>query len=40
MKIQKKSAFIKRNLIRYAKTERDVMAIIDHPFMSKIYYSF
>ncbi len=40
MKILPKDKVIKNNLIRYALTERKIMALVDHPFVIKLNYSF
>ena len=40
MKILPKQKIIKHNLIRYAITERKVMASVNHPFIIKLKYSY
>lgn len=40
MKILKKDRMIKDNLMKYAKTEKDVLSIMSHPFIVKLNYSF
>lgn len=40
MKVLNKKQIIGQNLVRYAKTERDVMTITKHPFSIGIKYAF
>ncbi len=40
MKVLKKKALKAQNLIRYAKTERNVLSITKHPFMVGLNYAF
>ena len=40
MKILTKSKIRSQNLIKYAMTERNVMSIMEHPFIVKLRYSF
>jgi hypothetical protein len=40
MKVLPKSKFIGHNLIRYALTERNVLSILNHPFIVKLRYAF
>jgi serine/threonine protein kinase len=40
MKVLHKSRIMKHNLIRYALTERNVLAITSHPFIVKLRYAF
>lgn len=40
MKILSKDKVMTKNLRRYALTERNVMSVINHPFMVKLNYAF
>ena len=40
MKVINKDTIIKHNLVRYAKTERNVLQISHHPFIVKLIYAF
>lgn len=40
MKVLQKDKIINQNLVRYAKAERDVLSIVNHPFMVKLNYAF
>ena len=40
MKVLPKSKFIGHNLIRYALTERNVLSMLNHPFLVKLRYAF
>jgi len=40
MKILKKSAIVARGEVEHTKTEKSVMAKIDHPFLAKLHWSF
>ena len=40
MKVLPKSKFIGPNLIRYALTERNVLSMLNHPFIVKLRYAF
>lgn len=40
MKILEKENYIKYNMIKYAKTERNVLKLMNHPFIVKLKYSF
>jgi serine/threonine protein kinase len=40
MKVLPKSKFIGHNLIRYALTERNVLSMLNHPFIVKLRYAF
>ena len=40
MKIIKKSALEHRNQRIHAKNEREIMEVIDHPFLVKLHYAF
>lgn len=35
-----KDKIINQNLVRYAKAERDVLSIVNHPFMVKLNFAF
>jgi serine/threonine protein kinase len=40
MKVLSKDQVMNKNLRRYALTERNVMSVINHPFMVKLNYAF
>ena len=40
MKVLKKDKVFQQNLTRYAKTERNVLSYMDHPFIVKLFYAF
>ncbi|KAL3811159.1 hypothetical protein ACHAXA_001374 [Cyclostephanos tholiformis] len=40
MKILRKSHLVRRRQIERTKTERKVLALLDHPFIMKMYYAF
>lgn len=40
MKILNKKQILGQNLVKYAKTERDVLTYINHPFIVGLKYSF
>ena len=40
MKVIDKKKILSQNLTRYAKTERDVLAISSHNFIVKMYFAF
>jgi len=40
MKILNKKQILGQNLVRYAKTERDVLTYIKHPFIVGLKYAF
>lgn len=40
MKVLSKDKVMTKNLKRYALTERNVMSVINHPFMVKLFYAF
>lgn len=40
MKVCNKESIFSQNLTKYAKTERDVLALADHPFVVKMYFAF
>lgn len=40
MKILSKDKILGKNLKRYALTERNVMSVINHPFMVRLHYAF
>lgn len=40
MKVLKKEKVINHNLIRYAKTERNVLSVMEHPFIVKLHFAF
>ena len=40
MKILKKSAIAKRNQVLHTKSERDILAKMEHPFIVGLYYAF
>lgn len=40
MKVLRKDRILNQNLTRYAKTERNVLSIMDHPFIVKLNYAF
>lgn len=40
MKVLKKKAMIKRNQVQHIKAERQIMEIINHPFIIKLRYAF
>ncbi len=40
MKVLQKERIINQNLIRYAQTERDILSIMNHPFIVKLNFAF
>jgi serine/threonine protein kinase len=40
MKVIDKQTILSQNLTRYAKTERDVLALSNHNFIVKMYFAF
>jgi len=40
MKVLSKDKVATKNLQRYALTERNVMSVINHPFMAKLFFAF
>lgn len=40
MKVLQKDRIINQNLVRYAKTERNIMSIMNHPFIVKLNFAF
>jgi hypothetical protein len=40
MKVINKAEIMKQNIIKYAKTERDVLALSNFSFIVKMYFSF
>ena len=40
MKVLKKHHVIKRNQVEHTKTERNVLSMIDHPFIVRLRYAF
>lgn len=40
MKVLSKDRVMTKNLQRYALTERNVMSVINHPFMVKLHFAF
>ena len=40
MKVLTKAKIMGHNLTRYAMTERNVMSVVDHPFIVKLNYAF
>ena len=40
MKILNKKQILGQNLVKYAKTERDVLTYVNHPFIVGLKYSF
>ena len=40
MKVLKKDRIVKQNLTRYAKTERNVLSIMNHPFIVGLNFAF
>lgn len=40
MKVLSKDKVATKNLQRYAITERNVMSVINHPFMAKLFFAF
>ncbi len=40
MKVLSKDKVMTKNLKRYALTERNVMSVINHPFMAKLFFAF
>lgn len=40
MKVMDKQHFKKKNIMRYARTERNVLKIMNHPFIVKLNYAF
>ena len=40
MKILDKEKFIQKNLVKYAKTERNILKIMSHPFIVSLNYAF
>ena len=40
MKIMNKKQIMNNNLVKYAKTERDVLTFVKHPFIVGLKYSF
>ena len=40
MKILDKELVINKNLMKYVNAERNVLSVLDHPFMVKLYFAF
>lgn len=40
MKVLNKTKILSQNIVRYVKTERDVLSTINHPYIVKLYYAF
>jgi len=40
MKILRKDQIIKSNLVKYVKSEKDILKTMRHPFIVKLKYSF
>lgn len=40
IKIQKKLKMQEQNMLRYIQTEKDVLSIMNHPFIVKLNYAF
>jgi len=40
MKILKKEQIVGKNIVRYVKTEKNVLSIMNHPFIVSLYYAF
>ncbi len=40
MKVLQKERIINQNLVRYAQTERDILSIMNHPFIVKLNFAF
>jgi len=40
MKVLKKEKILKTRLQRYAKTEKEVLTVMNHPFITKLFYAF
>ena len=40
MKVLYKRQVLKRNIIRYVMTERNVLSVIHHPFIVSLHYAF
>jgi len=40
MKVLQKDRIINQNLVRYAKTERNILSIMNHPFIVKLNFAF
>ena len=40
MKVLPKNKFVGHNLIRYALTERNILSLLNHPFIVKLKYAF
>jgi len=40
MKVLKKQQVFKQNLKRYVRAERDILTIMNHPFIVKLNYAF
>ena len=40
MKVLKKDKMLKQNLIRYAQTERNILSIMNHPFIVRLNFAF
>lgn len=40
MKVLRKDKIVSQNLTRYAKTERNVLSLMNHPFIVRLNYAF
>jgi serine/threonine protein kinase len=40
MKVLDKEEYFKSKLLRYAKAERNVLVMLNHPFITHLYYAF
>jgi serine/threonine protein kinase len=40
MKIMRKDKYIKKNLMKYAQSEKDTLSTMKHPFIVKLNYAF
>lgn len=40
MKVLNKDRILAQNLLKYVKAERNILSIMNHPFIIKLYYAF
>jgi len=40
MKVLNKTKILSQNIVRYVKTERDVLSMLKHPYIVKLFYAF
>ena len=40
MKVLQKEHYVRKNIQKYAKAERDILGKINHPFIVKLHYAF